>query len=169
MKKLTIFIVVMLIAAVAYAVDSTKPSTHNTNWIELHGNSAKANEAECLMCHEDRNECIMCHEDTSPRSHTSTFVNRTHGMESRWNKTSCQTCHRQDFCDACHETAYPMSHNRTGFADRDSVGFHCNTSCQLTSSNWKMNPAQNCIVCHQTRPIISNPDSSLAGQAHPVR
>ena len=159
----------MLVAAVAYAVDSTKPSTHNTNWIELHGNAAKANEAECFTCHEDRNECIMCHEDTAPRSHTSTFVNRTHGMESRWDKTSCQTCHRQDFCDACHETAYPMSHNRTGFADRESVGFHCNTSCQLTSSNWKMNAAQNCIVCHQTRPIISNPDSPLAGQAHPVR
>lgn len=158
MKKLTIFIMIMLIAAVVYAVDSTKPSTHNTNWIETHGNAAKANEAECYVCHEDRNECIMCHEDTAPRSHTSTFVNRTHGMESRWDRTACQTCHKQDFCDACHETAYPMSHNRVNFAKGriDIPGSHCGTSCVVTSSNWKMNPAQNCIVCHKTRPVTTS-------------
>lgn len=163
MKKLTIFIMIMLLAAVVYAVDSTKPSTHNTNWIETHGNAAKVNEAECYVCHEDRNECIMCHEDTAPRSHTSTFVNRTHGMESRWDRTACQTCHKQDFCDACHETAYPMSHNRVNFAvgDVNTPGSHCGTSCIVTSSNWKMNPAQNCIICHKTRPVTTS------GTIHP--
>lgn len=162
MRKLILFIMIMLITAVAYAVDSTKPSSHNTNWISLHGDAAKFKEAECYACHEDRNECIACHEDTSPRSHTSTFVNRTHGMEVRWDRTACQTCHRQDFCDACHEIATPISHRRPGFGDRDGgSGFHCNTSCQVVSQNWKRNPAQNCLVCHKTRPITSS------GLAHP--
>ncbi len=89
-----------------------KPSTHNSTWERQHGQAAKSNMSECLVCHEERSECIACHEDTSPRSHTVTFVNKTHGLESRWNRTSCQTCHKQDFCDSCHETAYPMSHAR---------------------------------------------------------
>lgn len=162
MKKLPILIIFLLVVSVAYAVDSTKPAYHNTNWIELHGQVAKANEAECLTCHEERNECISCHEDTPPRNHTSTFVNRTHGMQARIDKTYCQTCHRQDYCDSCHENAFPLSHTRAGFGDINSAGFHCQTSCQLPSSNWRSTPTQNCIVCHRTRPATTK-----SGLQHP--
>lgn len=154
-RLLIVAIVVVLVSTVAYAVDSTKPANHNTNWIERHGQQAKSNMNECLACHDERSECISCHEDTAPRNHTSTFVNRTHGMEARWNKTNCQACHKQDYCDSCHETAVPLSHSRANFREGrhpELPGSHCGTSCVVTSSNWKSNPAQNCIVCHQTRP-----------------
>ncbi len=110
-------------------------------------------------------ECIACHEDTSPRSHTVTFVNKTHGLESRWNRTSCQTCHKQDFCDSCHETAYPMSHARANFASgvQTDAGSHCGTSCVIPVGSWSNTPSKNCIVCHKTRPVTK------AGALHTMK
>ena len=113
-RLLIVAIVVVLVSTVAYAVDSTKPATHNTNWIESHGQQAKSNMNDCLSCHDERSECI-----------------------------------------SCHETAVPLSHSRANFREGrhpELPGSHCGTSCIITSSNWKSNPAQNCIVCHQTRP-----------------
>ena len=46
MKKLPLLLLFLLFVTVAYAVDSTKPTYHNTDWIEKHGQAAKANEAE---------------------------------------------------------------------------------------------------------------------------
>ena len=103
MKLLIIGLFSLLIASVSFAVDSTKPSTHNSTWEKQHGQAAKTNMAECLTCHEERSECIACHEDTAPRNHTVTFVNKTHGLESRWNRTACQIlCIR--CCNRCSLT-----------------------------------------------------------------
>ena len=156
MKNILMIFSMLLVSVAVFAVDSSKPASHNSNWERQHGQAAKANEANCLGCHEERAECIACHEDKAPRSHTSTFVNKTHGMEATWNKNSCQTCHRVDFCNTCHETAYPQSHTRVGFGDRsqNSANFHCNTGCVLPSGSWKNTPAKNCITCHQSRPIL---------------
>ena len=152
----------MLAVTFVYAVDSTKPTYHTSDWEIKHGQAAKANDTECFTCHEERVECISCHEDTPHRNHTSSFVNRTHGIQARWNKTYCQTCHRQDYCDSCHENSFPLSHTRSGFGDISAAGFHCQTSCQLPTSNWNSTPAQNCIVCHKTRPVTTK-----SGIPHP--
>lgn len=162
MKHILIIMIIVSAAFVsAYAVDSTKPSTHNNYWLYKHGQAAKANEAECLMCHEERVECIECHEDMPPRSHTSTFVNRTHGLESRWKKISCQTCHREDFCTACHETAFPKSHMKQNF--KGGTNTHCGISCQLPVGTWTNTVSKNCIVCHHTRPQLQS------GGLHSIR
>jgi len=156
MKKIMIMLAFTLIAVVSvYAVDNTKPETHNTTWERQHGQAAKANEAECLTCHDERLECIGCHEDMAPRNHSIAWVQKNHGLESRWNRMACATCHKEYFCSACHEEAVPRSHSRAGFGTNGSAGFHCQTSCQLPYGSWKNTPAKNCIVCHKTRPMLS--------------
>lgn len=142
------------------AVESNKPATHTTTWTSQHGQAAKANEAECLTCHEERVECISCHEDTAPRDHGAAWVQKNHGLQSRWDRNRCQVCHREDFCVACHEVAIPRSHNKSGFGTVGSPSFHCQTSCQLPVGSWKNTPAKNCLTCHMTRPMLKS------GQPH---
>lgn len=155
MKKILILVCLALFAGFSvYAVDSTKPESHNAAWERGHGKAAKVNEEECYACHDERLECIACHEDVAPRSHNGAWVNKNHGLESRWNRTDCAVCHKEDFCYACHETAVPRSHARAGFGTTGGAAFHCSTSCQLPYGNWKNTPAKNCIVCHKTRPVL---------------
>lgn len=155
-KKIIILGIFTLVAVFGVsAVENTKPSTHNTSWEKLHGQAAKVNEMECLSCHTERIECIACHEDVAPRNHSMAWVQKNHGLESRWNRMSCVTCHKEDFCSACHEESVPLSHSRAGFGTNGSANFHCQTSCQLPYSSWKNTPAKNCIVCHNTRPMLS--------------
>lgn len=155
MKKLLIVIMFILLASVTvYAVDNTKPETHNTSWEKLHGQAAKANIEECLVCHDERVECIACHEDKPPRNHTISWVQKNHGLEARWNRMDCTYCHKEDFCSACHETAVPRSHAKAGFGTAGSPNFHCQVSCQESVGNWKNTPSKNCLVCHKTTPIL---------------
>ncbi len=154
-KSLIIMVLIFGVAAMAYSVDTLKPSTHNTAWEYRHGQAAKTNEAECMSCHVERLECISCHEDKAPRTHTPGFVQKTHGLESRWDRNSCQTCHKEDFCSSCHETAVPLSHSRANFFGGNG-NVHCTTGCQLPRGNWKNTPSKNCIMCHDTRPILDN-------------
>ena len=156
MRKIIIMLTFTLIAVVSvYAVETTKPETHTTAWERSHGNAAKANEADCLTCHEERLECIACHEDMAPRNHNASWVRQNHGLESRWNRTACATCHKEDFCSACHEEAMPRSHIRANFRGGSS-NTHCQ-SCggQLPRGSWQNTAAKNCITCHKTRPVIS--------------
>lgn len=156
-NKLIIILGLTLLAGLSvYAVDNSKPDSHNTAWERQHGQAAKANEGECLTCHDERLECIGCHEDMAPRNHSIAWVQKNHGLESRWNRMACATCHKEDFCSACHEEAVPRSHSRAGFGTSGSAGFHCQTGCQLPYGNWKNTPAKNCIVCHKTRPVTSS-------------
>lgn len=148
MKKIIILIMTILaISVTVYAVDSSKPETHNASWEYLHGKHATRNSAECYACHEEKLECITCHQDTKPRSHTLTWTNKTHGMEARWNKQSCKTCHMEDSCVACHDTTMPANH-RGNFREN-----HCNISCQMPVGRWKNTISKDCIVCHDRVPI----------------
>ena len=148
MRKIIIMLTFTLIAVVSvYAVETTKPETHTTAWERSHGNAAKANEADCLSCHEERLECIACHEDMAPRNHTASWVRQNHGLESRWNRTACATCHKEDFCSACHEEAMPRSHQGVWVDKKHGQESYikkvvCDT-CHKEST---------CTSCHETTP-----------------
>ena len=160
MKKIVLIISLLLLSLSVYGIDNNKPADHTDNWIYNHGQSAKADENTCFSCHDDRALCISCHEDKSPRSHTATFVNKTHGFQVRLNKSDCQVCHKVDFCNACHETAKPLNHNRKGF--KNGANSHCGT-CIEPIGSWKNTPNKNCITCHQSRPLLSR------GGLHPMK
>ena len=152
-KNIILMISMLLIAATVYAFETSKPETHNAAWIDLHGKQALIDDSECTACHLDRTDCIACHEDVRPRDHNMSGVNKTHGMQARWNGEKCKTCHTEDSCVACHETAVPINHNRAGFGIAGNPGFHCYTSCQLPAGTWDNTISQNCIVCHKSRPV----------------
>lgn len=159
-KGLVLILTIFCVSISAYAYEASKPDSHNTAWLDLHGKQAAISDADCIACHTERLNCIACHEDVPPRSHNGSWVNKTHGMQARWDSQGCKTCHTEDSCSSCHDRAVPVNHNRAGFGKEGNAGFHCLTSCQLPSGMWKNTLSQNCVVCHQTRPIKSN------GQAH---
>lgn len=158
MKKLLIIFIILCAAGLtAFALESSKPETHNDAWGVLHGKKARVSESECITCHTDRLECITCHEDTKPRSHNATWTMKSHGQESRWNRNACKTCHTEDSCMECHETYEPVSHNVPGFGPSTGGSVHCQTSCNLGAGTWKNTMSKDCLVCHKTLPSPLHP------------
>jgi hypothetical protein len=139
--KIITALALMLIALCCFAVESSKPSSHDASWMDRHGKFSKANMQECMECHNDRVSCIKCHQDTEPRNHTLSWVKKGHGIEARWDRESCETCHREDSCIECHESTPPSSH-RPGW--REPVNRHCDSACHY--------PVQDttCYACHKS-------------------
>lgn len=150
-KKILFIITVLLAATVSYAVVTNKPESHNSAWIALHGKQANINSKECYECHAERLECITCHEDSKPRSHTLSWVNKTHGLEAKWGRSNCKACHKEDSCVSCHESTKPSSHT-SHYQD-----VHCNVGCQQPIGTWKNTVSKDCIVCHTRRPTPMHP------------
>ncbi|WP_081646832.1 hypothetical protein [Limisalsivibrio acetivorans] len=138
--KFLILSAILLTALVAFAVESNKPSTHDTSWIKRHGQASKVNGEECKMCHVDQVSCIKCHQETPPRNHTPSWTKKGHGLEAKWDRESCATCHKEDSCIECHSSTPPSTH-RPGW--REPVNRHCD-SCHY--------PVQQttCFTCHKS-------------------
>jgi hypothetical protein len=107
-----------------------------------HGPASRIDERECLQCHSDRTACINCHQDTQPRNHTAAWVHRTHGLEARWNRDACATCHREDSCVQCHRSTPPSTHVPGFGGAGQSVNGHCN-SCHFPLAD------TSCFTCHK--------------------
>ena len=132
----------LFISALAFAVDSNKPSTHDTTWLSRHGKASKVNLNECLECHTDQVSCIRCHEEVAPRNHTSSWTRRGHGLEARWDRRTCQTCHKEDSCIECHTSTPPADHRPGWGGSGSSRNIHC-SGCHY--------PVQDttCFTCHK--------------------
>jgi len=141
-KIITAF-TVMFIALCAFAVESSKPSTHDMSWMARHGKASRVNIKECMDCHTDRVSCIKCHQEVEPRNHTPSWVKKGHGLEARWERKSCETCHREDSCMECHDSTPPASHRPGWGGSGSSLNRHCN-GCHY--------PVQEttCFTCHKS-------------------
>ncbi|WP_265821391.1 hypothetical protein [Geovibrio ferrireducens] len=144
--KITVLSMVMamlLVAVYAFAVESNKPSSHDISWMDRHGSASKVNKQECLQCHTDQVSCIQCHQEVSPRNHTPSWTKKGHGLEARWDRSSCTTCHKEDSCIECHSVTPPSSHRPGWGGSGASLQRHCN-NCHY--------PVQQttCNVCHKT-------------------
>lgn len=142
MKRIILITLITLATSlVAYAVNSEKPETHDTSWIERHGPASKVNKQECMDCHVEQTSCIKCHQDTPPRNHTAGWAKKGHGLEARWDSESCSSCHTEDTCISCHQATPPSTH-RPGW--REPLNRHCGSSCHY--------PIQEttCYTCHKS-------------------
>jgi hypothetical protein len=140
-KTIVALLFTFFIVITAAAVDSNKPSTHDTTWMERHGKASEVNIKECMECHTDRVSCIKCHEEVKPRNHTPGWTKKGHGLEARWDRETCSTCHKEDSCIQCHSTTPPLSH-KPGW--REPLNRHCNSACHY--------PVQEttCYTCHKS-------------------
>lgn len=98
----------------------------------------------CHSCHDGRtasNTCTMCHrpgQDLRPESHHERWLSSEgHGFAARFDATSCRSCHRQSYCDECHQ----------GQAD---IRIHSPNYRYTHKLDAKKN-GNNCAVCHSTR------------------
>lgn len=137
-----IFVALALLVAgvTAYAVESNKPPSHDLSWMQRHGAASKSNIEECVQCHTDQVSCIQCHQEVAPRNHTPAWSKTGHGLEAKWDRSSCTACHKEDSCVECHLRTVPSSH-RPGWLGTGNR--HC-TTCHY--------PVQEttCFVCHKT-------------------
>jgi hypothetical protein len=78
--------------------------------------------ATCNTCHNDRkatNQCEACHTNFAqllPRDHLRSDFRRFHGETTRLGAmdVSCENCHRQTFCQECHQTTGLKDFGGTG-------------------------------------------------------
>ena len=92
-----------------YLDADTVPENHRKGWTNRHGLLAQEPDAVCSACHHDT-ACRECHQSQQPASHNNLWRNRTHGIESTWDRERCRVCHQDDFCVACHSEMQPRSH-----------------------------------------------------------
>ena len=86
--------------------DSMRPTDHLVNWNKLHKVKANQNEAGCITCHESRNFCLDCHKGLEkPASTHNPNFELTHKFEARISTTSCNSCHKENFCSDCHKSS----------------------------------------------------------------
>lgn len=142
---------IIMTTAMVFAFSTSKPETHNSAWMDLHGKQANINSQECYDCHTDKLECITCHEDTKPRNHTLSWTNKLHGLEVKWGRSNCKTCHTEDSCISCHESTKPANHTS------HYVDVHCNVGCQQPIGVWENTISKDCLVCHRAKPTPEHP------------
>ena len=81
------------------------PRDHNSDYLRLHGLTAKNDESACEECHLELNDCINCHfqrNDHGDQQHEPGF-RYSHGIEARMSPMECGSCHNTSFCSDCHQ------------------------------------------------------------------
>lgn len=120
-----------------------EPGSHLADdWLE--GHQQEASVAECSTCHT-RNDCRTCHvssmpdlvaslptreaalapgvmlESRSPDSHESLFFMQSHPVLASADQATCQTCHVERFCVACHEADLGGGYHPPNFMTRHAA------------------------------------------------
>jgi hypothetical protein len=162
--------------------------SHQANFVEEHGNAARAGDASCQLCHE-QSFCTDCHAQTVPlpievkfpERVASNFIHRgdylsRHSIEAAADPAMCQRCHATSFCEGCHiaqnltpNAPNPRSPHPAGFsfpgptshatpARRDIV------SCAACHDQ---GPQSICISCHRVGGIGGDPHPPGWSNSHP--
>ncbi|MEW5847421.1 MAG: hypothetical protein AB2A00_01360 [Myxococcota bacterium] len=118
------------------------------------------NEGARTAAHRVGARCADCHEGSVLPTHSGEFVQRGHGAEARGEgRASCQSCHEENSCAACHAREKPTwhsaslmvpgagpdsrnNHARIGAARRESCG-----ECHMVSFQ------RQCAECHLAKEL----------------
>jgi len=86
---------------------TSKPDSHQIDWVKRHGVVALTNGEDCMSCHQEP-QCASCHTaqvGAVYAVHPPNFVT-IHAVDARMEESNCTTCHStQNFCTACHVRA----------------------------------------------------------------
>lgn len=126
---------------------------------------------QCFTCHDTDHgtevelapgDCLKCHPanfNLKPITHNSQWVSEPpyqHSIQAMKNKNECLMCHRQEFCDNCHQTEMPHAPDwrsehgkeavsRVG-ADNSLPCFKCH---KPESSTVAYQKPPSCAKCHK--------------------
>lgn len=88
-------------------LDPEAPASHTATFLQgQHGAAARASDAACMGCHQER-QCVDCHNGPLRPSalHPPGYL-AYHAIEARQDAQSCSACHSpQTFCQDCHKLA----------------------------------------------------------------
>jgi c(7)-type cytochrome triheme protein len=115
----------------------------------------------CIQCHKKEEKfkdesCSNCHKeldiDKKPSSHSLNFE-KSHGSSCKqgqsYEESNCSICHKEDSCNACHQTTSPRNHNM--FFKRKGHGLHASMDSDSCAT---CHQQDSCDRCHaQTEPI----------------
>jgi hypothetical protein len=156
--------------------------SHRGNFVQQHGPTARATAESCAQCH-DQTFCADCHARTVglrvevkfPEAVTTDFIHRAdfvsrHAIEARADETTCQRCHGQSFCEACHveqsltpQAANPRSPHPPDFSFPGSSNSHgplARRDITACASCHDQGARSNCVTCHKV--------GGVGGDPHPV-
>jgi len=130
-----------------------RPEDHTLAFRRDHSADATLHGERCARCHTSmsgsrRDTCDDCHQVMRPHDHVITWREYDHGPAAATRTDRCVTCHRGEFCTACHSrpprSHYPRLEFRNGahgalaaydyracvtchVVDRDCVSAGCHT------------------------------------------
>ena len=124
------------------------PEDHTIEFRHDHAEQAAAKNANCRFCHEGlsgspKDSCFQCHEQMKPRDHGLSWREDEHGHEAEIDRERCATCHRADYCTACHSIP-PRSHQPY---EEFRLGGHADAARFELSS---------CMACHTYQATCSD-------------
>jgi decaheme cytochrome c component MtrC/MtrF-like protein len=119
-----------------------KPATHTEGFRRHHGEEASQPGAACFVCHMNvaptalgSQRCEACHQAMIPVSHAVRWKDDVHGKYAALDRTTCSTCHVEDFCSRCH--------NQTPRSHLPLAQFKAGAHAQLAMLN-----ERSCFTCH---------------------
>lgn len=88
-------------------------------------------------------DCAQCHKGSTPRTHTATFIQVSHGLVAQLNRQQCTGCHTENECNACHRKEPPLWHS-TAFRHPDR-----GVRERVEHSHVADGRSSSCLECHQ--------------------
>lgn len=129
------------------------------------GQSPRPGHSVCFQCHNGRQapaDCELCHPKPIQQTpaaasasmkrgpHPAGFL-KVHSAAARKNLASCQSCHTNQYCAACHTQSIPATHSQPDYARKHKADVEAGElDCQACHTQ------KFCLVCHAKKAPASH-------------